>query len=104
MLPMPKTETPYSLEHQQRLDLARRIIDLEKPSHAVFDVKFYWAMFRVGEARLGYDTLLGQGSRLTEFMRPAILGQGHLGESYMDSVRPHILPGRFPADCGRLDA
>jgi len=58
------------LDPATRLRLARRIVELEKPAHTVFDVKFYWEAFRVGEARLGLDTLVD-------------LGRTYLGESFL---------------------
>jgi hypothetical protein len=70
-------------EHQARLALALRIIDLEKPAHTVFDVRFYWAMFRVGEARLQLDTVIDQGSRAPQLLPNLILGQGFVGEGYL---------------------
>src|SRR5262249_49437194 len=42
-----------------RRNLAERITQIEKPAHASFDVKLYWGMFRVGEARVALDTLVG---------------------------------------------
>jgi phage tail-like protein len=74
------TADPYELE--RRLGLARRIVDLEKPAHTVFDVRFYWAFFRVGEARLGIDTQLGAGSRAPELIPPAVLGRAYAGASF----------------------
>jgi phage tail-like protein len=72
---------PHELE--ARLGLARRIVELEKPAHTVFDVRFYWAFFRVDEARLGLDTLLGTGSRAPELIPAAVLGRAYMGASFV---------------------
>lgn len=72
---------PHALE--QRLGLARRFIELEKPAHTVFDVRFYWAFNRVGEARLGLDTQIGAGSRAPELIPDAVVGQAYLGASFV---------------------
>lgn len=73
---------------QDRLDLARRIIELEKPVHTIFDVRFFWAMFRIGEARLGLDTLLGAGSRAPELMPPFVLGRDYVGTGHITQSTP----------------
>lgn len=70
-------------ELAREADLARRIVALEKPAHTVFDVRFFFAMNRVGEARIGFDTLLGAGSRAPELLPPAILGAAFAGESFV---------------------
>jgi len=91
LLPAPQKRT--QLEFRQRRELATRIAAWEKPAHTVFDVKFYWAMFRVGAARLNYDTVLDTGSRAPELLSPAVLGQGYLAESYLTDNRD--LSGRM---------
>jgi phage tail-like protein len=81
------TADPFELE--RRLALARRIVDLEKPAHTVFDVRYYWAFFRVGEARLGIDTQLGTGSRAPELIPDAVLGRAYVGASFVGgAARP----------------
>ncbi len=72
---------PYELE--ERLGLARRIVELEKPAHTVFDVRFYWAFNRVGEARLGMDTQIGAGSRAPELIPDAVVGRAYIGASFV---------------------
>lgn len=78
----------------QRIDWARRVIRLEKPAHTVFDVRPYWAMFRLGQARLGLDSLLGQGSRAPGLAPPIIVGSGHLGAGRV-ALQPQPPRGRL---------
>ena len=68
---------------QRQLELAERIVELEKPAHTVFDVRFYWAFFRIGEARLGIDTQLGAGSRAKELIPEVVLGRAYTGASFV---------------------
>ncbi|MGV9386415.1 phage tail protein [Nonomuraea sp. NPDC003707] len=64
-------------------ELARRVVELEKPAHTVFDVRFYWEAFRIGEARLGQDTLVDLGGRSPALLASAVMGRAHLGESVL---------------------
>lgn len=70
-------------QRRSRLELARRVVTLEKPAHTVFDVRFYLALFQIGAARLGEDTLLDQGSRAPELLREFVLGRDHLVEGFL---------------------
>jgi phage tail-like protein len=81
----------------------KRLVDLEKPAHTVFDVKSFWLGFRVGEARLGKDTLLDFGSRSPDLRPPAVLGSLHVGESVLTS-RMADLPERPAVFSGSVDA
>ena len=65
----------------RQIDFAQRVVNLEKPAHTTFDVRPYWAMFRIGQARAGLDTLLGIGSRAPELAPQWIIGSGHVGAS-----------------------
>jgi phage tail-like protein len=79
LLPAPADATdPYELRRH-----AERIVTLQKPAHTTFEVRFFWAAFRVGEARLGEDTLIDLGSRAPELLPRLVLGREHLGETYL---------------------
>jgi hypothetical protein len=75
------------------------VLELEKPAHTVFELRFYWAAFRLGAARLGSDTLVDLGSRAPQLMRPMVLGQGALAETHLataDAAMPGFeSPGRL---------
>lgn len=95
LLPVRRTDTADTASQQQLRALTERIVNLEKPAHTIFDVKFYWAMFRVGEARLGSDTLLDLGSRAPELTPPMVLGREHLAEAYLAPGHPQNVRDRF---------
>lgn len=98
LLPVASVEAePYLLE--ERLGLARRIVELEKPAHTVFDVRFYWAFNRVGEARLGLDTQLGAGSRASELIPTAVIGRAYLGASFVGGDANHRGRDRLSIEC-----
>jgi phage tail-like protein len=79
-----------------------RLVELEKPAHTVFDVLSFWLAFRVGEARLGRDTLLDLGSRSPDLRPPAVLGSMHVGESVLTSAMAD-LPDRAATFSGSVD-
>ncbi|WP_091743269.1 phage tail protein [Phenylobacterium immobile] len=79
-----------------RIDLARRIVELEKPAHTTFSVGLYWALFRVGEARLELDTVLEAGSRSPDLLPPIVLGLDYVGEGHLDRTLP---TGRQVLEC-----
>jgi hypothetical protein len=91
------TEDPFVLDERRRR--AQRIVDLEKPAHTVFDVRLYWALNRIGEARLGIDTLLNAGSRAPELIPDAVLGRAYIGASFVSGPKPPRNGGRLLAAC-----
>lgn len=87
---------PVELENQWRM--VERIVDMERPAHAEPVLKRYWAMFRVGEARLGLDTQLGHSSRI----RPIVLGDSFLPEGHLALPYPFDLIDRLVMGRDRL--
>jgi len=71
------------------------VVERERPAHAAFDVQLYWALFRVGSARVGRDTALGEGSRLSALIIGAgYVGQSLVGEDHPWNVRDRRVVGR----------
>ncbi len=83
LLSMRASADPDGAEGLHRLNIAERVVNLEKPAHTTFDIKFYWELFRLGDARLGEDTLINLGGRAPQLMTPLTLGRGRLAESYL---------------------
>lgn len=79
---------------QAEADMVERIILMEKPAHTAFDVRRFWDYFRVGEARLGIDTALGEDGRFL----PIILGGDYLSEGYLESAHPMNVTERTVSD------
>jgi hypothetical protein len=82
LVPVTLKDTPDA--QYQKQQLVQRIADLEKPAHTQFDVRLYWGMFRVGEARVGLDTVIGASSRAVAL----VLDRGELAASYLGYVEP----------------
>jgi hypothetical protein len=85
---MPVADARDTQAHRAKLDLVQRVAALEKPAHTTFEIKFYWAFFRVGEARLAEDTVLDYGSRAPQLLRPVELGDSYTGSSYLSRQQP----------------
>lgn len=82
----------------QRLNLAQRIAQNEKPAHTDFDVKLYWAAFCAGEARVGMETVVGPSSRFAAM----VLDQNVLAASTLGFVAPWNVRGRLVAGRDQL--
>ncbi len=104
LIPVRHTDTTDPVARRDRLALVGRVVALEKPAHTVFDVRLYWALFRVGEARLGEDTLIHLGGRSPDLLRPLVLSDAHLGESYLAPAHPQDVRDRTVLGQGRLTA
>ncbi len=75
--------------------MAEGVLNIEKPAHTIFDIRFYWAMFRIGEVRLGDGIPLGRGSRIPSLMAPLVLGRGFILDNTLDAAYPANLRNRF---------
>lgn len=93
-LPVGAAEAGSQPVQEAKRDLARRIVTQEKPAHTTFRVEFYWTFFRLGDARLGFDTVLDLGSRSPYLMTPALLGQSFIASSYLSPNYPDNLTYR----------
>jgi phage tail-like protein len=75
-----------------------RIVGLEKPAHTAFEVHRYYDLFRVGEARLGTDTVVGDGGRFVA----TVLDDGQmLAQGYLAAAPPMDTLERLIADRDR---
>lgn len=94
LLPVPLVDRDNQAALDERRARAERIMNLEKPAHTSFEVKFYWAAFRLGEARLGTDTIVDRGSRMLNLTQPIVLDQTYLAEGFLASRNPPDLSDR----------
>jgi phage tail-like protein len=88
---VPVQLTDSAATQSQRHTVAQRIAQMEKPAHTDFDVKMYWAAFRVGQSRVGIESVIGPSSRFAA----VLLGQSTLGVSDLDFVVPWSVRGRL---------
>ncbi|ESQ11832.1 MAG: hypothetical protein N838_07185 [Thiohalocapsa sp. PB-PSB1] len=96
LLPTRPGDLPGELE--LRRARVEAIVEREKPAHTRFEVQFFWAMFQVGSARLGIDTLVGDSSRFVALA----LGANFLGESYLSESHPWSVVDRGIVGTERL--
>jgi phage tail-like protein len=87
-IPVPAGSESDPLAQQRLMQLAQRIIDLEKPAHTLYELNFFHAIFQLGSARLGEDSILDFGSRAPKLMPPAVLGQSFIASSYIAPGAP----------------
>lgn len=94
-LPLASTKMANWREAMARREVAERVIALQKPAHTIFDVRTFWSLFRVGDARVGIDTFLAASSRAA--LAPAIADASWIGESRLASDNED-LPGVCPSE------
>ena len=85
--------TPQGMSPEEEA-MVSRIIDLEKPAHTQFEVRRFWDAFRIGEIRLGMDTVVGPESRFA----PIIVGQHYLADGYLVPHHPMDVHERLVID------
>jgi phage tail-like protein len=78
-------------QRQRRIGRVERVVAAEKPSHSAHVVRGYWAALRVGEARVGFETVVGEGSRFMAI----VLGRERLGAAYAPGAGAWVVPDRF---------
>jgi phage tail-like protein len=78
--------------------MVERIIELEKPAHTAFTLRRYVDALRVGEARVGVDTIVGFGARFTALT----LGVTPLAAGWLSSPHPFGIRNRLIAGRDRL--
>lgn len=78
--------------------MIERIVAVNKPAHTFYQVRNYYDLFIVGQARLGIDTQLGDSPSFS----PMVTGQGYLAATYLGFPHPFELPDRFVADRDRV--
>ncbi|MFN7937158.1 MAG: phage tail protein [Bryobacteraceae bacterium] len=92
---VPVTLNDLPSDQVRKRELARRVAELEKPAHTAFEVKLYWAMCRTGDARVGMETVVGQGSRsVAMVLGREYLATGHLAWTESWSARGRWVIGR----------
>ena len=71
---------------------------MTKPAHTWFDVRQYYDLFVVGQARLGQDTELGNAPAYV----PMVTGNDYLAAGYLGYPRPFDLADRIVTDRDRV--
>jgi phage tail-like protein len=78
-------------QREDRLRQVSRVVEAERPAHTEVSVRSYWAAFRVGEARIGLETIPGESSRFTAIA----LGTGRLARGRLAGGHPWDVADRW---------
>lgn len=97
---VPTTPGELPAQRERRMTQAEKVVRAEKPAHTRFDVKLFWALFQVGSARLGIDTLVGEGARYVG----VVLGGTYLGQGIVQSSHPWDIRDRQQVGRDRFDS
>jgi phage tail-like protein len=92
---VPAVPTDSSEALAARVARAHDVVKREKPAHTRFETRPFWDLFRVGEARLGIDTELGQGSRFAALvLGDDAVGRGSLAHTILGRAHPFDVTDR----------
>jgi phage tail-like protein len=78
--------------------MVQRIVETAKPAHTMFDIRQYYDLFVVGQARLGQDTQLGDPAAYVAM----VTGSNYLAAGYLGYPRPFDLTDRIVVDRDRV--
>lgn len=88
-------------ERERRLDRAAAAAEAQRPAHVLITVHPYWAACRVGAARIGHETVVGESSRYAAIaLDHSALARGHLGGRHPYDVTERTVLGRDPLGPG----
>lgn len=82
---------------EERIAMVERIVEQARPAHTAFQLRRYYELFVVGQARLGIDSELGTAPTFTPMYAGTALATGYLGYPF-----PFDLTDRVVADRDRL--
>ncbi len=88
---------PYELTDDQ-IAVVETIVTGVSPAHTSFEIQRYYALFRVGIARLGQDTQLGYSEQFSSML----LGSSYLPDSYLEAPYPFNIADRLLLDRNRI--
>ncbi len=75
--------------------MVERIVELEKPAHTDFALRRYIDAMRVGEARVGFDSIVALGARFTAItLGRTPLAAGYLAAAHPFGIRHRLVAGR----------
>jgi phage tail-like protein len=80
--------------------MVTRIVAAAKPAHTGFELRRYYELFVIGQARLGIDTEIGHGPSYA----PMVTGSGVLAAGYLGYGHPFDITDRVVSDRDRIGA